>query len=205
MIAVPNGARKRVLVFIVFYILAYVIASYLDLATTSLGLQRPGVSEKNVFATTAQGYSTKRAWIITAGGAVIMTACILFAVRHSASVEERWLHHPIRSFGKFYLNPWSKSAITVSPLHMLSLVIAFALLRVLAAANNLSVYWFGFGPMGALMKGLAARTSPLVGFCLVAFSSFLLTMLASAPLAARVIASWRVKSEPGDAANQCDV
>lgn len=120
-----------------------------------------------------------------------MAACILFAVRNSASVEDTWLRHPVRSFGKFYLNPWSKSAIGVSPLHVLSLVIAFVLLRLVAGANNLSVYWYGFGPMGELIKAVAARTSPLAGFCIVVFSCFLLAIVAAAPLAARVIASWR--------------
>ena len=186
-----SSARKRVLAFIAVYMIAYFIASYMDLATTSLGLQRPGVSEKNVFATNAAGYSPVRAWGLTAGGAVVMAACILFAVKHCASVEATWLRHPIRSFGKLYLNPWSKSALSVSPLHMLSLVIAFVVLRVLAAGNNLSVYWYGFGPMGELIKAAAARTSPLAGFCIVAFSFFLLAFVVVSPLAARLIASWR--------------
>jgi hypothetical protein len=189
--ALSNRARKRVLAFAALYMLVYLTASYMDLATTSLGLQQPGASEKNVFATNAEGYSPRRAWLLTAGGAVIMAACILFAARHSAAVEDTWLRHPVRSFGKFYLNPWSKSGIAVSPLHMLSLAVAFVLLRVVAAANNLSISWGGFGPMGELIKAVAARTSPLAGFCVVVFSSFLLAMVAAAPLAAKVIASWR--------------
>lgn len=194
MTALSNRARKRVCAFVALYMLAYLTASSMDLATTAAGLQRPGVSEKNVFATNAEGYSPRRAWLLTAGGAIIMLACILFAARHSASAEDTWLRHPIRSFGKFYLNPWSKSAIGVSPLHTLSLVIAFVLLRVIAAANNLSIYWGGFGPMGEAIKAVAAKTSPPAGFCIVVFSCFLLAMLAAAPMAARIIASWRTEA-----------
>ena len=191
MTALPHAARNRVFVFAALYMVAYFTASYLDLATTALGLQRPGVYEKNVFATNAAGYSPARAWRLTAAGAVVLGACILFAARYSASVDGKWLRHPVRSFGKFYLNPWSKSGLGVSPLHMLSLAIAFVLLRIVAAANNLSIYWSGFGPIGELIKLVAARTSPLAGFCIVAFSCFVLTIVAVAPLAARLIASWR--------------
>jgi len=191
MIALSPPRRRRVFTFAAVYIVAYFAASYMDLATTSLGLQRPGVYEKNVFATNAQGYLPARAWLLTVFGAIIMALCILFSANHSASVDAKWLRQPIASFRKVYLNPWSKNAITVSPLHMLCLVIAFVLLRVVAAANNLLVYAYGFGPMGELIKWTAARTSPLVGFCLVAFASFLLAVIAVAPLAARIMASWR--------------
>ena len=180
--------------FVALYMLAYLTASYMDLATTSLGLQRPGASEKNVFATNAKGYSPTRAWLLTAGGAIIMFACIMFAARHSTSVEERWLRHPVRSFGQFYLNPWSQAGIRVSPLHVLSLIIAFVVLRVAAAANNLLVYWYGFGPMGELIKWTAARTSPLAGFCIVAFLCFILAIIAVAPLAALIMKWWRTEA-----------
>ncbi|MFN2509782.1 MAG: hypothetical protein ABR589_13580, partial [Chthoniobacterales bacterium] len=153
--------------------------------------QRPGVFEKNIFATNAAGYSAARAWLLTAAGAVVLGACILFAVRNSARVEETWLRHPVRSFGKFYLNPWSTSGLGVSPLHMLSFAIAFLLLRMIAAANNLSVYMSGFGPVGELIKAAAAATSPGVGFCIVAFSLFLVALIIVSPLAARLITSWR--------------
>ena len=184
-------ARRRVFVFAAFYLVAYFIASYMDLATTSLGLQRPGVTEKNVLATNAEGYVAAKAWLLTIGGAIVMSACILFSARNAVSVESIWLRHPMRSFGTFYLNPWSPRGIGISPLHMLSFVIAFVLLRVLAAANNLLVYWYGFGPMGELIKWVATKTSPLAGFCIVGFSFFLLTVVAVTPLAARLIASWR--------------
>jgi hypothetical protein len=195
---ISTHRRKSVITFATVYAVAYLLASYLDLATTSLGLQRPGVYEKNVFAVTAAGYSPFRAWLLTAAGAVVMAGCIVFAVRRATSVDAKWLQHPIRSVGVFYINPWSKKALAVSPLHTLALVIAFVLLRILAAANNVLVYLYGFAPMGGLMKALAARTSPLFGFSIVGFSFFLVCFLAVLPLSARLITSWRSSAEQGE-------
>lgn len=190
----PNRP-KSVIRFAIIYAIAYFFASYLDLATTSLGLQRPGVYEKNVFAVTAAGYSPFRAWFLTAVGAIVMAGCIVFAVRRARSVDPKWLDHPIRSIGVFYLNPWSKKAMVISPLHTLALVIAFVLLRILAAANNVLVYLYGFAPMGGLMKALAARTSPLFGFSMVGFSFFLICFVAVLPVSARIMRSWRSSAE----------
>ena len=194
MSALPKALRKRVLAFTAVYMAAYLIGSYLDLATTSLGLRRPGVYEKNVFATTAGVYVSGKAWALTAVGAVVMTACIWFAARNAGKVSDNWLRHPVRSFGKLYINPWAKNAIDVSPLHTLSLAIGFVFLRVLAAANNLLVYFYGFGPMGELIKAVAARTSPVAGFCIVASLVFVLIMVAASPLAAKVVRAWQLRA-----------
>ncbi|MGZ5564903.1 MAG: hypothetical protein ACXWFY_06915 [Chthoniobacterales bacterium] len=150
--------------------------------------------ERNVFAVNAHGYDAARAWIITVIGAVVMEMFVLFSLRHADSVARTWLQHPIRSFAKFYLNPWSKNAIDRSPLHMLSFAIAFVLLRVLAAGNNLLLYKYGFGPLGALVGAVAARTSALVGFCLVLIVVFYLLAMAVSPLAARVMGKWQLYS-----------
>ncbi len=187
----PGSIRRRVVAFCGGYLIAYFVASYMDLATTSLGLQRAGAYEKNVFATDATGYLPVRAWLLTAGGAIVMTGCILFAARFRASVDPRWLREPVRSFGTLYVNPFSKEALSVSPMHALSLAIGFVLLRIVAAANNLSVYWIDFGPMGELIKAIGARTSPLAGFAIVACSSYLVACVVVSPMAARIIASWR--------------
>jgi hypothetical protein len=133
----------------VYYLLAYFCASYLDLATTALAVRRPDVHERNVFAVDAQGYAPTRAWLITAAGAIVMEAFLLFGIRHAVKVDEIWLRRPIRSFAKFYVSPWSKNVIDRSPLHMLSFAMAFVVLRVLAAANNFLLYEYGFGPLGA--------------------------------------------------------
>ena len=81
--------------------------------------------------------------------------------------------------------------MAVTPLQFLSLAIAFPLLRTIAAANNLLVYWTGWGPLGALMKGLAALTSPIAGFAAVAIAALVLVMVLVSPLAARLMYSWR--------------
>lgn len=183
--------QKRLIIFIVVYLTAYFVASWMDLSTTSLGLTKPGVSEKNVFAINGEGYSPQNAWLLTVAGAVMLTACVLESFRNSNRVEEHWLKHPVRSFGKFYFNPWSEEAIRFTPIHFLSLTIAFLLLRVFAALNNLGVYWLGIGPMGELMEIVASKTSPLIGFSLIGFSLFIITTLAVAPYAAKTITAWK--------------
>lgn len=192
MVAIPRVLRIRVLVFVGLYLIAYLAASYSDLASTALGLQREGVSEKNVFATDEAGtYLPGTAWLLTLGGAGVMLACIVFAAWHARRVDEQWLRHPVRSFGKLYLNPFSAKGLGVAPLHTLSLALGFVLVRFIASANNLMVYWLGFGPMGALIKWVSSWTSPLASFCLVAFSFFIASIIAMSPLAAKVLRWWR--------------
>lgn len=174
------------------YLAVYFVASWLDLASTELGLQRPGTSEKNVFAVTTRGaFDPQKAWLLTLGGAAVLGACVLFAVSKANSVEERWLRKPGRALGEFHLNPFSRAALGVAPLQLLSLAIAFPILRTIAAANNMLVYWAGWGPVGALIKALAAATSPLVGFAVVAIAAFVLVMVVVSPIAARLLLSWR--------------
>jgi hypothetical protein len=184
--------KRRFGLILAAYLLAYLAASWLDLASTSLGLQRPGVTEKNVFATTGTGaYDPRNAWLLTLAGGAAMLACVWFAAARASHVGERWLKYPVRSFGEFHLNPFSTKALEVTPLHFLSLALAFPSLRVIAAANNLLVYLYGWGPLGAVMQWTAERTTPLAGFAVVALSSFVVLMLLISPLAARLIYSWR--------------
>ena len=185
--------KRRFGLILAVYLLAYFAASWLDLASTSLGLQRPGVTEKNVFATTGTGtYDPGKAWLLTLAGGSIMLACVWFAVSRASHVGKRWLQHPVRSFGEFHLNPFSRKALDVTPLHFLSLALAFPALRAIAAANNLMVYLYGWGPLGSVMKWVAERTTPLAGFAAVALSSFVVLMLAVSPLAALIIGSWQL-------------
>jgi hypothetical protein len=186
--------RKRLIVFVIIYLAIYFVASWMDLTTTSLGLTKSGVSEKNVLTINGEGYSSQSAWLLTLIGAIILTACIFESFRNAQRVKEQWLQHPVRSFGKFYINPWSEFAIGFTPIHFLSLAISFLLLRMLAALNNLTVYWYGIGPMGKLMEIVAAKTSPLIGFSIVGFSFFIVTTLVVSPFAARIITSWRIIS-----------
>ena len=184
------GKTPRIATFIAIYVTLYLASSYMGLATTSLGLQRPGVSEKNVFTLTGEDYSPERAWLITAVGGAVLVACVLFSAKYADKVEDWWLRYPVCSFGKLYFNPWS-DGIGVSPLHTLSLALAFVVCRMLAAANNLSLYLGGVGPIGALMKTVGSVTSPLMGFIIVGFSGFMAATVVLSPLAARVIESWR--------------
>lgn len=183
--------RKYLLIFVVVYLGVYCIASWMDLATTALGLAKPGVSEKNVFVIIGDGYSPKNAWLLTVAGAIIMTTCILDSFRNSQRVEKQWLERPIRSFGKLYINPWSENAIGFTPIHFLSLALAFPLFRVLAALNNLGIYWFDIGPLGKLMELVASRTNPLAGFTIVGFLFFGLLTLAVSPFASKIISAWK--------------
>lgn len=184
---------RRGVVFGLVYLAAYFVASWMDLATTSLGLTQPGVSEKNVLAVTGEGYSAVNAWWLTVGGAFVLAGCVAESFRNRRRVDERWLEHPVRSFGILYVNPWSAEALRFSPVHFLSLALAFPLLRVLAALNNLMAYGWGFGPMGRLMEWVALKTSPLAGFALIGCSIFLAATLAVSPWAARILRSWRTR------------
>jgi hypothetical protein len=191
MTASSPGANTRAWRFIILYVFAYLAASSADLASTSLGLRRPGASEKNVFATKGGEYAAARAWALTAAGAVFMVGCIWFAKRNASRVDERWLAHPVRSFGKLYLSPFSEAGRRVSPLHLLAVAVAFVPMRLLAAANNLLVYLYGFGPIGELIKAIGSRTSALIGFAVGASAVFIALMLALSPFAARILRAWR--------------
>jgi hypothetical protein len=183
--------RRGAFAFIVIYLVAYLLASTADLASTSLGLRRPGASEKNVFATTDGAYAAARAWALTAAGAFVMVGCVVYALRNADRVEERWLRQPVRSFGKLYLNPFSQRSIGVTPLHLLSLALGFVVMRLLAAMNNLLVYFYGFGPIGELIKAISPRTSALAGFAIVAGGLFVLVTLGMSRFAVKLLRSWR--------------
>lgn len=169
------------------YLAAYWIASYLDLATTALAVQMPDVHERNIFAVNANGFATSKAWLTTAAGAIIMTGCVIFSFRRAADISEIWLRHPIRSFGKFYVNPWSANVRDRSPIHMLSFALAFVVLRVLAATNNLLLCEQRFAPLGALVGAVGARTSPLIGFVVPIVIVFYMIAILVSPIAATVL------------------
>jgi hypothetical protein len=176
---------------LVAYVACYLAASFADLASTSLGLRREGIFEKNVFVVTGEGYSDFRAWLITIFGGLVLVGCVWFAARNANRVDERWLQRPFRSLGVVYLSPWSSKGLAVAPMHALSLAMAFVVLRFVAAANNLLVYFFGVSPMGTPMKVIGARMSPLAGFVIVGFSCLVTLAVVLLPLASRTIRSWR--------------
>lgn len=169
------------------YLAAFLAASYLDLWTTGQALHHAGVSESNVYATSAGLYSASRAWLITAAGGAVMASLFAFGLRNAALVSETSLDHPLRSFSKFYLNPWSRRFIDRSPLHAISFALAFVLLRLLAAANNSVLMAGGVGPLGAAVRWVGRLTSPASGFVLtIGIVSVGLSVLLSPTAAALV-------------------
>jgi len=185
-----RSANRSTVLVVTLYLLFYFLASFLDHSTTSLALQSSGAHEGNVVSS-SQGYVSTRAWAITVIAAFLLAGCVAFAVRHADRTEEIWLQHPVRSFGLFYVNPWAGTAMGRSPIHMLSFALAFPLLRILAAVNNLMIHFYGVAPIGTPIEWIAKRSSPLVGFVVVLVVLFYLLAIAVSPIAARLISSWR--------------
>jgi len=186
-----HSVNRQVAIIAAVYLFLYFIASSLDLTTTALALKQSEVHEQNVFVTSAQAYQSLRAWVITLAGGIMMTGCVIFAIRNARCADEVWSQHPVRSFALFYVNPWSQKAIGRSPVHMLSFAIAFVVLRVLAAANNTLIYVYGVAPIGAPIQWIARKTSPVFGFTVVIVPLFYLLAIAISPVAARMVTSWR--------------
>ena len=134
-----------------------------------------------------EGYSAAKAWTITAVGVLFILPFLVFGLVAARRVSDRWLRHPICSFGKFYVNPFSSRVIDRSPLHMLSFVIAFPLLRLLAAGNNWLIFETGTGPLGWLVGQVSNATNPTLGFWLVLGPLFYLLAFACSPLAVSVL------------------
>jgi hypothetical protein len=173
------------------YLLAYSLAACADLWTTTFAIVRAGAHEGNIFATNGPVYVPSRALIINIGGAVIMTACVVFSANYAESMDPRWLLRPMASFGKMYLNPWSPAAIRVSPLHMLSLALGFVALRLLAAGNNMLIYFYGIAPIGAIIKIIAQHTSSLLAFSIVLVPLFYVLAIGVSPISAKLLSLWQ--------------
>jgi len=202
MVALPSPSQlpvRRILLVGFLYLLAYFAAACADLWTTVIALTRAGTNEGNAFVTSQQGYMSGRAWAINLAGALIMTACAMFSAKYAHRVEAQWIHNPVASFRKIYLSPWSHRAIGVSPLHLLSMAMAFLALRLLAAANNLVIYFYGFAPLGAPIERLAQHVSVFVAFGVVIVPVFYLIALVVSPFAARLISSWQNAAGSGSA------
>jgi hypothetical protein len=173
------------------YLLGYSLVACADLWTTTFAIARAGAHEGNIFATNGPVYMPTRAWIINIGGAVIMTACVVFSANYAESMDPQWLLRPMASFGKMYLNPWSPAAIRVSPLHMLSLALGFVALRLLAAGNNTLIYFYGIAPIGAPIKIIAQHTSSVLAFAIVLVPLFYLLAIGVSPISAKLLSLWQ--------------
>jgi hypothetical protein len=170
-------------------------ASALDLWTTEIALGVPGASEANVFATTAGVYAAAKAWAINAVGVAGMVAMYVFGLRHADEVAPKWLAHPRLSFFTIYVNPWSRRAITRSPLHAVGYAVAFVVLRLAAATNNLIIAAGATGPLGWMVRTVADRTTPVTGFAIAMGGLYILLVIALLPATARIVSAHR--SLPG--------
>jgi hypothetical protein len=188
---------RRLALFVGLYALAYVAAAFLDLGTTAVALRRAGASEGNVYAAGAAGYSATRAWAITAVGGLFIGASLVWAALAADKGSAACLRAPMRSFTKFYVNPFARGVIDRSPLHMLSFVIAFVPLRLLAAANNALIWVTGTAPLGRLIGLIGRHSTAAIGFWLVVGALFYLLAIAASPLAARLVVWLRREPAPG--------
>jgi hypothetical protein len=182
-----SSLATRVAAVSLLYLAVYACVSWADLFTTKLALQQPNTVEGNVYAVGDDGYSAAKAWGITSVGALFILPFLVFGLLAARRVSERWLQHPIRSFAKLYINPFSKKVIDRSPLHMLSFVLAFPVLRLLAAGNNWLISETGTGPIGWLVGQVSNATNPTLGFWLVLGPLFYLLAFACSPLAVFVL------------------
>ena len=199
-----GAVARRIAIISILYLIGYLAASYLDLHTTALALQQPGTSEGNVYATNEDSYSSVRGWVITGLGALFIEGFLIYSLLTSRQVSQHCLHHPMRSFGKLYMLPWSKRVRDRSSLHMLSFVIAFVPLRLLAAGNNLLIHHYGTAPLGRLVGIASNHTSPTIGFWLVLGPLFYLLAIAFSPLAALVIKRFQEDAESDHVNNSSD-
>lgn len=186
----------RTVAFSILYLAVYALVSWADLFTTKLALLQPNTVEGNVYAVGDDGYSAAKAWTITAVGALFILPFLVFGLVAAGRVSDGWLRHPIRSFAKLYINPFSKRVMDRSPLHMLSFVLAFPVLRLLAAGNNWLISETGTGPIGWLVGQVSNATNPTFGFWLVLGPLFYLLAFACSPLAVFVLRRFGAGSQP---------
>jgi hypothetical protein len=187
-----KGSSQRAAILVLGYVVLFVLAAWLDLATTALALSKSAASEGNVYATGAGGYDAARAWLLSGVGGLVMLGFLAFVIINQAKLAEIWLRTPIRSFAKVYINPAARGVLDRSPLHVLSFVIAFVPLRVLAALNNLSIVALGVAPIGWLVGQASRLTTPAIGFWLVLGTLFYALAFAASPVAA-VLIRWMRK------------
>jgi hypothetical protein len=74
---------------------------------------------------------------------------------------------------------------------MLSLALGFVALRLLAAGNNMLIYFYGIAPIGAPIKIIAQHTSGVLAFALVLVPLFYVLAIAVSPIAAKLLSLWR--------------
>jgi len=185
-----TGAGGKTALSVALYVAAYMVASGLDLWTTELAV-RAGGHEANVYMTNAGIFDSTKAWTMTVVGGILMVWMFAFGIRNINHVSARWLRHAVRSFLRLYINPWAKSVIDRSPLHAVSYAIAFVLLRLLAAGNNLLIAIGSTGPIGAAVRAIGRVTSPEVGLIVVVGAIYVALAVILSPFIARLVMQHR--------------
>lgn len=186
----PPASPLKTLVLSLMFVAAYLCASWLDLATTALALARPGTAEANAFVVRDGVYDAAIAWLVTALGGLVVTAYFAFGVHNLHRMSPHWLAHPLRSFFNVWSNPlmsipWPASVIDRSPVHAISVAVAFVALRLVAAVNNALIATVGDGPLSFAIRQAGQHTSPIGAVILVVWVCYVVLMLIAAPEIAR--------------------
>ena len=198
------GAGGKTALSVVLYVAGYMVASSLDLWTTELAV-RAGGHEANVYMTNAGIFDSAKAWTMTVVGGILMGWMFAFGIRNINHVSARWLRHPVRSFFRLYINPWTKSVIDRSPLHAVSYAVAFVFLRLLAAGNNLLIVMGSTGPIGAAVLAVGRSTSPEVGLVVVVGAIYVALAVVLSPFIARFVTQHRESTGRMDPAPIADM
>jgi hypothetical protein len=175
------------------FVSAYLVASWLDLQTTELALRAPHAAEGNVFAVSKDGYEAERAWWFTGIGGLLVTAYFVFGAANLHRMSDYWLRRPLLSFCSLWSNPfasfpWLRTVINRSPLHAISIAVAFVLLRLFAALNNWMIATTGDGPLSFAIRTASQSLSPLAAFVAVILSVYAAIVLAvSLPIARMIL------------------
>jgi hypothetical protein len=189
--------------FVLAFLTAYLLASWLDLWSTTHALEQSATAaEQNVYATSDGGFDPGKAWLITAAAGLLLGLFFAFGIGNAQRTSDEWLDNPRRSLLTLNMAPWSRRAMEYLPIHAVLYPISFIVLRVLAGINNLLIASGLFGPLGWAVKAAAGATTPVLGFWLVAGAMFLILLFLMAPLAAWLIRNLKVAKAPGDMALQ---
>lgn len=185
-------ASRRALLLFCAFVVAYLLASWLDLWSTTFALSRsPTASEQNVYATTGGAFDNTKVWLTTGIAGLFLATFFAFGLAKARRTSEQWLKKPRQSLLTLSPPPWTREALGYLPIHALAYPAAFVVLRVMAGLNNLLIAFGLVGPLGWAVKMAGKATTPLLGFWIVAALTYLALLILAAPWAARLIVSMR--------------
>jgi len=192
----PKVDAFRLMLLVGGFAAAYFAASGADLWTTALALHRADASEGNVFATSSGAYNSAKAWWITDAAAILVIGLFLQGVSYAGRVSPQWLDRPMRSYFYRHFNPlfidtWSKRSRDRAPIHAVSFALAFVVLRLLAAGNNLIIAAGYSGPLGVAVRAVGRMTTPGIGLILAMGALYMALAVLLSPLSAALLRSLR--------------